>query len=84
MEALKYTLANGLEFGTEPELDAYIRGLELVRQEGDLSAAQHKKFAEWLDDAHTTKSRVHAAAKAQEQAAKEALAKDGTDLTKAA
>lgn len=51
-----YKLANGLRFDTQPELKAYIRGLELMRTQLTLSASEAAKVASWLDDAHAAKS----------------------------
>ncbi|MDI1227386.1 MAG: hypothetical protein PSY14_06865 [bacterium] len=58
MSDKKYKLSNGLQFNTAAEVDAYIRGLELVRNEigDDLSNDHAAKFRSWLDEAHSAKS----------------------------
>jgi hypothetical protein len=53
-----YRLKNGLELVGEPQLDGYIRGIELVRDKfgDDLKDEAAAEFSSWLDDAHTAKT----------------------------
>ncbi|MBL8713212.1 MAG: hypothetical protein JNM12_09950 [Alphaproteobacteria bacterium] len=56
-----FRLSNGLVFTGEPALDGYIRGLERVRDELDLADEEATQtINNWLDEAHSTKSRVKA------------------------
>jgi len=74
MERKFFKLANGLQFDTPGELKAYIRGLELMRTNLTLSAADAAKVATWLDDAHSAKA-GGAKTAAQHEAAKPKPAK---------
>jgi hypothetical protein len=51
-----FKLACGQQFDTKPELKAFIRGLELMRDDLDLSPEQAAKVARWIDDANSAKN----------------------------
>lgn len=51
-----FKLQNGVQLGSRQEVKAYIRGLELMRDQLNLSDADAAKVAAWLDDANTAKN----------------------------
>lgn len=54
-----FKLGCGQQFDTKPEIKAFIRGLELMRDELNLSEPDAAKVAAWLDDANSQKNTGH-------------------------
>lgn len=86
-----FKLLNGVQLESRQEVKAYIRGLELMRDNLNLSPSDQATVAAWLDDANSAKNLGALSAEAhskreqkQGEAAKSKPAKSKIAATKAA